>query len=69
MHDKKMVDAEPLVYPPETTLYKDTGFQGYEPVGVQTSQPKKSPGEASSRRPRSARTARSPAYGSGSNMP
>jgi hypothetical protein len=68
-HDKKVVDAEPIIYPPETTLYKDTGFQGYEPVGVQTYQPKKSPGGASSRRPRSARTARSPAYESGSNMP
>ena len=68
-HDKKIVDTEPIVYPPGTTLYQDTGFQGYEPAGAQTRQPKKSPGRATSRRPRSRRTARSPASGSGSNMP
>jgi DDE superfamily endonuclease len=68
-HDKKIVDTEPLVSPPGTTLYKDTGFQGYEPAVEQTCQPKKSPGRASSPRPRSGRTARSPACGSGSNMP
>jgi hypothetical protein len=44
-HDKKIVDTEPIVYPPGTTLSKDTGFQGYEPAGVQTRQPKKSPGK------------------------
>lgn len=42
-HDKKMADEEQLVYPPGTTLGKDTGFQGYEPVGVVTYQPKKKP--------------------------
>jgi hypothetical protein len=42
-HDKKIVDTEPSVYPPGTTLTKDTGFQGYEPAGVQTCQPKKAP--------------------------
>jgi hypothetical protein len=68
-HDKKIVDTEPIVYPPGTILSKDTGFQGYEPAGVQTRQPKKSPGGGNSRRPRSGRTARSPACGSGSNMP
>jgi hypothetical protein len=68
-HDKKMVDTEPILYPPGTTLTKDTGFQGYEPAGVQTRQPKKSPGRGCSRQVRSGRTARSPASGSGSNMP
>jgi hypothetical protein len=68
-HDKKIVDIEPVVYPPGTTLSKDTGFQGYEPVGVQTRQPKKSPGRVRSRRGRSGRTARFPASESGSNMP
>ena len=68
-HDKKIVDTEPLVYPPGTILYKDTGFQGYEPAVAQTCQPKKSHGRASSRRLRSGPTARSPACGSGSNMP
>ena len=68
-HDKKIVDTEPIVYPPETVLAKDTGFQGYEPVGVQTRQPKKNPGMGNSRRRRSGPTGKSPACGSGSNMP
>lgn len=42
-HDKKMVDQQPIAYPSGTTLGKDTGFQGYEPSGVVTYQPKKSP--------------------------
>lgn len=42
MHDKKIVDAEPIRYPPGTILYKDTGFQGYEPKVQQSHQPKKS---------------------------
>jgi len=68
-HDKKGVETEPIVYPSGTTLDKDTGFQGYEPKVKQTCQPKKSLGTASSRRPRSALTARSHACGSESNMP
>lgn len=40
--DKKIADTEPIVYPPDATLYKDTGFQGYEPRVRQTQQPKKS---------------------------
>ena len=68
-HDKKIVDTESLVYPRGSILSKDTGFQGYEPAGVQTRQPKKSPGTANSPRPRSGRTAKSPASESGSNMP
>ncbi len=66
--DKKLVDTEPIVYPPGTIRYQDTGFQGYAPAVEQTYQPKKSPGRASSRRPRSEPTVRSPACGSGSNM-
>jgi len=42
IHDKKIVDTEPIRYPPGTILYKDTGFQGYEPKVQQTHQPKKS---------------------------
>jgi DDE superfamily endonuclease/Helix-turn-helix of DDE superfamily endonuclease len=68
-HDKKIVDTEPIVYPSGTTLYKDTGFQGYEPEVEQTCQPKKSPGRENSRRSRSAGTARSRACGSRLNMP
>ena len=42
-HDKKAVDEADLVYPVNSTLDKDTGFQGYEPAGILTQQPKKSP--------------------------
>lgn len=67
-HDKKIVDTEPIAYPPDTRLSKATGFQGYEPAGVQTRQPKKSPGRGSSRPRRSGATAQSPGSGSGSSM-
>lgn len=40
-HDKKMADQGNITFPTGTTLGKDTGFQGYEPAGVATSQPKK----------------------------
>lgn len=42
-HDKKMADESAIAYPPGATLGKDTGFQGYEPAGVITFQPKKKP--------------------------
>jgi len=41
-HDKKIVDTEAIRYPRDAILYKDTGFQGYEPPVRQTQQPKKS---------------------------
>lgn len=41
-HDKKMTDEAKINYPSQATLDKDTGFQGYEPEGVLTRQPKKS---------------------------
>jgi len=41
-HDKKVADDHPISYPRCATLGKDTGFQGYEPKGVITFQPKKS---------------------------
>lgn len=40
-HDKKIADSENVSYPPEAELYKDTGFQGYEPLVKRTYQPKK----------------------------
>ncbi len=40
-HDKKAADEADLAYSRNATLDKDTGFQGYEPAGVQTRQPKK----------------------------
>jgi hypothetical protein len=40
-NDKKVVDENAISYPAGATLGKDTGFQGYEPSGVLTYQPKK----------------------------
>ena len=52
-HDKNICDEEGHEFPEGSTLYKDTGFQGYEPLcfgyrvapraGVDTRQPKKKP--------------------------
>jgi hypothetical protein len=39
--DKSIADREGIDYPPGTLLYKDSGFQGYEPAGVRTRQAKK----------------------------
>ncbi len=43
VHDKKLADESGLTYPPDTLLLKDTGFQGHEPPGIATLQPKKKP--------------------------
>jgi hypothetical protein len=40
-HDKKAADEAGIVYPRNAILDKDTGFQGYEPAGIVTRQPKK----------------------------
>lgn len=40
-HDKKIADSEDISYPPEAVLYKDTGFQGYEPAVKETRQGEK----------------------------
>jgi len=42
-HDKKICDEEKPTFPKGIILNKDTGFQGYEPDGVITQQPKKKP--------------------------
>lgn len=42
-HEKKIADAERVSYPPGAVLYKDTGFQGYEPAVKKTCQAKKKP--------------------------
>jgi len=42
-HDKQAADKAEIIYPINATLDKDTGFQGYEPERVLTTQPKKSP--------------------------
>jgi hypothetical protein len=41
--DKSIADREGIRYPPGTVLYKDSGFQGYEPEVAQTCQAKKKP--------------------------
>lgn len=43
IHDKKLAEQEQITYSRQALLYKDTGFQGYEPQVKQTYQPKKSP--------------------------
>ena len=43
-HDKKVADTEAVTYPRGSQLHKDTAFQGYEPPGCRTYQPKKSHG-------------------------
>ncbi len=40
-HDKKIADTEGIAYPPDAILYKDTGFQGYNPAVKETRQAKK----------------------------
>ena len=42
-HDKAICDEEQYTFPEHATLEKDRGFQGYEPKGVITYQPKKKP--------------------------
>jgi hypothetical protein len=41
IHDKKIADTEGIAYPPGAVLYKDTGFQGYNPAVKETRQAKK----------------------------
>ncbi len=42
-HDKKLADEQELRFPEGSKLWKDTGFQGYEPKNATTFQPKKKP--------------------------
>lgn len=42
-HDKRLCDEEGYHFPHLSELFKDTGFQGYEPAAVLTFQPKKKP--------------------------
>ena len=43
IHDKRICDEEDSTFPPGCVLFKDTGFQGFEPANVWTYQPKKKP--------------------------
>jgi hypothetical protein len=42
-HDKRIADEENPTFPEGILLFKDTGFQGYEPENITTVQPKKKP--------------------------
>src|SRR5271157_2219425 len=42
-HDKKLADEQDGAFPVGSKLWKDTGFQGYEPKNVKTFQPTKKP--------------------------
>jgi hypothetical protein len=42
-HDKKLADEQAIPFPKGSRVWKDTGFQGYEPEGVTTYQPMKKP--------------------------
>ena len=42
-HDKKIADEEAYEFPDGSTLWQDTGFQGYTPSGATIQQPKKKP--------------------------
>lgn len=42
-HDKKLADEEGYQFPKGSKLWKDTGFQGYEPENTLTFQPQKKP--------------------------
>jgi hypothetical protein len=42
-HDKKLADEQDPPFLKGSRLWKDTGFQGYEPQGVDTFQPRKKP--------------------------
>jgi hypothetical protein len=64
-----MADEEGLSYPPGTTLYQDTGFQGYEPAVKKTCRAKKkSHPEENSRRLRNEPTGSWHGFGSRWNM-
>jgi DDE superfamily endonuclease len=43
VHDKRICDEEDYTFPPGCVLWKDIGFQGFEPEQVCTYQPKRKP--------------------------
>jgi hypothetical protein len=42
-HDKKICDEDRIGLPQESSLYRDSGFQGYDLEGVVIHEPKKKP--------------------------
>ena len=43
VHDKKIIDEQPLSFPTEITLWQDTGFLGHVPKNVTVKMPTKKP--------------------------
>jgi hypothetical protein len=43
VHDKAIGDGEEYAFPEGSTLWQDTGFQGFAPLGVTIRQPQKKP--------------------------
>lgn len=43
VHDKAIADGEEYEFPEGSSLYQDSGFQGFAPPGVTIKQPKKKP--------------------------
>jgi len=68
-HDKKIAEQENISYPRQARLGKDTGFQGDEPSGLKTYQPKKSHAEKNCRPATSDITVPYPVSGSELNTP
>jgi hypothetical protein len=46
-HDKAIADEEDLRFPEGSTLWQDSGFQGFAPAGVTIQQPQKKPRQRS----------------------
>jgi len=46
-HDKAIADEENISFPEGSTLWQDTGFQGFAPKGVTVQQPQKTPRQRS----------------------
>jgi len=42
-HDKKLADEQGAVFPPDSRLWQDSGFQGYRPQNVSVFRPTKKP--------------------------
>lgn len=43
IHDKEIISQEEWKFPDSTTIYQDSGFQGYKPKNVTIFQPTKKP--------------------------
>jgi len=63
-HDKACVDEENYTFPEGSTVFQDTGFQGYAPEGASIQQPTKKPRGNELSPNRRSRTARSAPNGS-----